>query len=627
MRRFVQLIFLNLFISSSYAVPYKRTGAFESIKQKRQEPDSSLQKDLGYGIFEGFRNTTTGLDTWLGIPFAKPPTGSLRWQPPQPPEISRSEIIPATSEPDHCLQGGQAPFIANYGAANPIALPGGSEDCLFLNVWSPPNATNLPVFVWIHGGGYGLLSAAQYNISNMINTNDNGFVGVTIQYRLGAFGFLSSDEVNRLGTVNAGLLDQHFALQWVQSYISQFGGNASQVTIGGESAGGGSVMLQDMAYGGTQGVSLFANTIAASPYLPMQYGYADWIPSQSYYAFASAAGCFNYLPYGSNSSNVTTIFDCLVSKDTQTLQAANYRISASGRFGTWAFLPVTDGAFVQQLPSQQLLRKQLNGIRVLSGNNGEEGALFVNQDIQTESDFVAFLEYTFPLFTSSDIQKVLRYYPAPNTTDDLNALRFATEGDSGPTAINQSSDAAGQQQRANNVYAETTFVCPSYWMAEAYSGSNFDSETTAAWKYQYSIPAANHGSDLASYFPPSTPNQPPAFNEAFQRVWGNFIMHNDPSIPNAVANGANASNAQAQNPASSWPQFTIAEPYMLDLNVTGGTPQNVVVGLGIGQTANVTENLGPGLVNDFRLVDAYSWEGGRGQRCDFWRSMGVLVPE
>lgn len=77
--------------------------------------------------------------------------------------------------------------------------------------------------------------------------------------QLGAFGFLSSDEVFRFGRVNAGILDQYFALQWVQAYIGLFGGDPSQVTISGESAGGGSVMLLDMAYGGTIGDSLFVN--------------------------------------------------------------------------------------------------------------------------------------------------------------------------------------------------------------------------------------------------------------------------------------------------------------------------------------------------------------------------------
>lgn len=184
------------------------------------------------------------------------------------------------------------------------------------------------------------------------------------EYRLGAFGFLSSDEIFRYGTVNAGLLDQHFALQWIQNYIHLFGGNASQVTLAGESAGGGSVMLQAMAFGGTLGTSLFENAIAASPWLPQQFGYADFVPTQSYYAFASAVGCFDGL--AQNNRN-TSIFNCLVSKDTDTLQNASNAISGSARYGTWAFLPVTDGRFIQEAPSQQLLAKRVNGRRMLSG--------------------------------------------------------------------------------------------------------------------------------------------------------------------------------------------------------------------------------------------------------------------
>ena len=92
-----------------------------------------------------------------------------------------------------------------------------------------------------------------------MNTNDNGFISVMIQYRLGAFGFLSSEDVKQNGQVNAGLLDQRFALHWVQDYIQKFGGNPEKVTLAGESAGAGSVMLHAMAYGGKQDVTLFDN--------------------------------------------------------------------------------------------------------------------------------------------------------------------------------------------------------------------------------------------------------------------------------------------------------------------------------------------------------------------------------
>lgn len=177
----------------------------------------------------------------------------------------------------------------------------------------------------------------------------------------------------------------------------------------------------------------------------MQYGYADFQPSQAYYAFAQAAGCFNGFAYGNTS---TTIFECLVRKDTKTLQRANFQIGLSGTYGTWAFLPVTDGAFIQQRPTEQLLKKQVNGVRILSGNNADEGALFVAPPVRTEEAFLGFLRNMFPLFTNDDISKVLRYYPSTNDSVDLNDPKFATLGDAGPTALNESSYATGQEQRA-----------------------------------------------------------------------------------------------------------------------------------------------------------------------------------
>ena len=346
-----------------------------------------------------------------------------------------------------CFQSADSP--GTFIAANQT---GASEDCLVLNIWSPSNATGpLPVLVWIHGGGNGV-GNGQQDLSTIIGANNNNFVGVSIQYRLGAFGFLASDELRRNGVVNAGLLDQHFALQWVQSYIGLFGGNASHVTISGESAGGGSVMLQDMAYGGTLGESLFTNTISASPYLPMQWNYNDWVPTQAYYAFATAAGCPPTYDYGNGSG---TIFKCLQAADEAVLVNGSALISVSGVYGTWGFLPVTDGTFVQDLPSRQLQQRKVNGRNLLVGNNANEGPLFTPQNITTEDDLVSWLELTFPLFTADDIAKVLFYYPSSNATDDPNAPLYATSGTGGLTNVNQSSVGTGQEARADAIYGET----------------------------------------------------------------------------------------------------------------------------------------------------------------------------
>lgn len=100
-----------------------------------------------------------------------------------------------------------------------------------------------------------------------MTTNGNSFVSVVIQYRLGAFGFLSGEDIKQDGALNAGLLDMNFALQWVQKYIQKFGGDPTRVTLAGESAGGAAVLYQAMAYGGKQDKTLFNNVAKPLPHL------------------------------------------------------------------------------------------------------------------------------------------------------------------------------------------------------------------------------------------------------------------------------------------------------------------------------------------------------------------------
>ncbi|KAK1082633.1 hypothetical protein LTR33_003783 [Friedmanniomyces endolithicus] len=601
------LFHLATLVAFAVASPtsYNARPYAHAVKRQSSYDSSNLKVDLGYSVYEGYSNATAKLDVFKGIRFAAPPIGSLRWQTPRAPEQNRSSTIPATAYAPTCPQSGDSA----YGTVQPANQSLASEDCLFLNIWTPSNATGpLPVFVWIHGGGYGAGSGRQ-DLTAFINTNDNAFVGVAIQYRLGAFGFLSSDEVYRKGVVNAGLLDQHLALQWVQQYIHQFNGDPTQVTISGESAGGGSVMLQDMAYGGSLGKQLFVNSIAASPYLPMQYVYKDWVPSQSYYAFATKAGCAPTTPYLKNGS--TPIFECLVSKDSATLINASATVSQEGSYGTWAFLPVTDGIIVQDLPSRQLGRGKVNGLNMLVGNNAAEALFFTPRVITTEDELVAYLRVTFPLFSNNDIAKILFYYPSSNASVPAKPLLFATEGDTGPTALNESSVGSGQQERADDIYAETTFVCPAYWMAEAYSNNRAGGQ---GYKYQFSIPPATHGADVAGYFDYPGQFYSVDFTTAFQKIWGNFVTSSNPSISNAVANGLSRGNVSV-NAASAWPPYSIYAPEQLDLNTTCPV---------VSATGSCA---GPSAVNDFRLVNAYTWEGGRGTRCDFWKSMGDLVPE
>ncbi|PMD58787.1 alpha/beta-hydrolase [Hyaloscypha bicolor E] len=534
-----------------------------------------LQVDLGYSIYQGVANSTTGLTTFKGIRYAAPPLGSLRWQAPLRPAVNRTAVISAADFGPACPNSPLSlGVLGTFGA-----IPG-DEDCLNLNVYAPTTApgTRLPVLVYIHGGGYGAGDGKQ-DMTSIINTNGNSFIAVTIQYRLGAFGFLSSAIVKANGVLNAGILDQNFALQWVQNHISCFGGDPTRVTISGESSGGGSVMLHDLAYGGTLGNSLFINSISASPYLPMQWGYADSVPTNFFIAFATAAGC---------PTSAKTTMICLRSKNSTVLQNASFAVSGSGEYGTWAFPPVTDGTYIQQRPSQALLQKKVNGKRHLSGNCANEGNLF-HQPIASLSDFNAWVNLTFPLFTADDKAALATYYPIT----------------------------VSYQETASEIFAETTIVCPSYWLAEAYSPSPL-----TGYKFQYSVPVALHSTDLPAYFGPPTPNQGPDFVKAFQTIWGNFVTLNNPSISNTIANGASAPNPSAPNAASAWPAYTRNNPAMINLNETGGTLTNAS---SFGLT--VLEYFEPGLLNNITLVNAATWENGRGARCDWWRGISADVPE
>ncbi|KAL8297394.1 hypothetical protein RB597_006480 [Gaeumannomyces tritici] len=582
--------------------------------------------DLGYAAYQGLENSTTGLTVWRGIRYAAPPTGKLRWQAPKPPVANRTSVIVADTFGPQCPQQ----FPASDSA--PPFLQG-DEDCLFLDLYAPTGKRShapteksedgddqdsdsrtggLPVLVYIHGGGYGL-DNSRLDMTGFLNANDNRFIVVSIQYRLGAFGFLASPEIKEKGTLNAGLLDQEFALQWVQRHVSKFGGNPRKVTLYGESAGGGSVMILSVARDGKTGTSLFRSGIAASPYLPTQPYYHDDIPKDRYRDFAVAAGCPDSGP----------VFDCLVSADSQALIFANANATgprSSVPYGNWAFIPVTDGTYLTEPASVLLSRGAVNGKKILTANNANEAALFMPTTITTEEILRAWIKSNYVNLSEQNVTAILDAYPSVPGPDDPSSPRFETSGLGPATAVNVSQVAAGHQQRAYNIYAESTFVCSAYWLADAFSSAR-GRET---FYYQYSIPFARHGVDLVAAYLTPEPSHGPDFIRAFRRMFGNFIVSGNPSIDNRLANGASAPDPNKPNPASRWPRWTEDNRALVNLNQTGGTPYRVATSAGI----EVTEFSQPGLSNDFWQADAYAWEGGRGRRCDFWKTaINRFVPQ
>jgi len=201
-------------------------------KQAGAPVPSQPRVTVDAGTLEGSVDSASGVLLFRGIPYASPPAGEWRWRPPQP-VASWQGVRPANRLGHNCMQH------RPYGDINPYAA-GISEDCLYLNVWTQSLAGRRPVMVWIHGGGFfaGFGGEERHNGGPLTR---KGAVVVTLNYRLGALGFLAhpalAAESPHHASGNYGLLDQIAALQWVQRNIAKFGGDPTRVTIFGESAG------------------------------------------------------------------------------------------------------------------------------------------------------------------------------------------------------------------------------------------------------------------------------------------------------------------------------------------------------------------------------------------------------
>ena len=309
------------------------------------------------GTLEGL--DTAGVMVFRGIPYAAPPVGELRWRPPQP-AAHWSGVRDASKLGHNCVQH------QPYSDIDPFAA-GVSEDCLYLNVWTkslPPPASRLPlpVLVWIHGGGFwaGFGGEERHNGAALAK---KGAVVVTLNYRLGPFGFLAhpalAAESPHHAAGNYGLLDQIAALQWVQRNIARFGGDPSRVTIFGESAGGmsvGSLIASPLAKG------LFQRAILESG---PGVGGTGVSPRDTVRAiafrFAEALGV-----YGAGADAARH----LRALSPDTLLATSLHI---GPPGAPRFFPAVDGWVLPHPVDSAIARGTANVVPVIAGTNRDEG--------------------------------------------------------------------------------------------------------------------------------------------------------------------------------------------------------------------------------------------------------------
>ncbi len=345
------------------------------------------------GLVKGTTGADGKIQIFKGIPFAAPPVGKLRWQPPQPP-AAWDGVRDATEFGSRCMQG-------RIFADMIFRDPGPSEDCLSLNVWTPAasSSQHLPVMVWIYGGGFQAGSSSEPRQDGE-NLARKGVVVVSFNYRLGIFGFFSHPELTsespHHASGNYGLLDQVAALHWVHDNISAFGGDPENVTIFGESAGSMSVSAQ-MASPLSAGLLKQAIGESGAVFMlsPRMLSVSE--TQQDGAKFGESIGAPSLEALRAKSPD-------------EILQA----VMKSG--GAFRFWPNVDGYFFPEDPSAIYAAGKQSHVPLLAGWNSEEQGYhaFFGKEQPTKENYLAKLRATY----GRHADEVLKLYPA-NTDQQM----------------------------------------------------------------------------------------------------------------------------------------------------------------------------------------------------------------
>lgn len=472
--------------------------------QNPLDPTKPLVK-LDYITLLGATSPTYNLTYHRRIPFGAPTSGQNRFRAPQPPlPLPNGTIYDTDRGFDMC----------------PQRSVNGSEDCLYLGLYSRPwqqGQKLRPVLLTFYGGGF-IRGSAEFDMPPsgfpVLNASAaNDYVVVYANYRTNVFGFLPGRKVGESAGVdlNPGLLDQQAALRWIQKYIHAFGGDRTEVTIWGQSAGGGSVVAQSIATG-NKGRRLFQRAMASSPFWPKTPRYDSPESEAVFQQVVRDVGC----------ADGADQIACLQKADLQALRESALALSTSQQYTTSSFTwgPVIDDDFLTKPLSEVVRKGALNVPSVLTSYNLHEGENFVPpgfQSLDTSSEgfnasttsFDSWLNGFLPGLTPSDLARAKTLYPASGAEEEIT---YNT------TYI-----------RAGLLYRDLVLACPAYWLS---------GKARKGWLMEYTISPAKHASDTIYWNTVNAVQQTdPLTYRGYAGAMASFVQTGDPNA-HKLTNGS-----------------------------------------------------------------------------------------
>ncbi|XP_077996193.1 cholinesterase-like [Glandiceps talaboti] len=512
-----------------------------NIQMTHQAEELEPITETLYGMLRGRRNKSLDkhVDSFIGIPYADPPIGSLRFAPPRPALIHWEGIRNATEFSPACWQRpdvvlGNFTGTASWNGKRPY-----SEDCLYLNVWTPypRHKEKLPVMVWIHGGSFVSGSGSLEIYDGATLAANEQVVLVTLNYRLVVLGFLAFERTDSPG--NVGLMDQSLALQWVKDNIEYFGGASDKVTIFGSSAGATSVgyhLLSPFSR------NLFKRAVlqSGSPQMPFLTPESYRVHMYLAKCFALEMGCLS-IEQVSYRFNETAVLECLRSKPAESLMNSNTNIH----------FPVEDRNFIPAQPKELLDTEKMKKTELLIGTNENEGMfnlirLAPGFNLNDESHL-----------TSKQFREIIhfRFSESPDSIIDEIQTEYTTEcGSVGP------SSSSCLRDLIDDVWGDYDIKCPLVEFGDYYSSAGMD-----VYVYQFQHRSAtNPWPDWAGI----------VHEDEIEFIFGAPLHRKDDfstkdsemskKTMKFWANFARTGNPNSENSAPEWPAYnTVNQPYLV----------------------------------------------------------------
>ncbi|KAI1360513.1 alpha/beta-hydrolase [Xylaria arbuscula] len=493
------------------------------------------------GTYEGLYLPDWNQDAFLGMPYAQPPVGELRYRWPVSVNESFDGVRKATQYGYSCMQ---------YGSTFNL-----SEDCLTVNVVRPSvrSTEPLPVLVWVYGGGLyaGSTADPQYNLSGIVQVSQDlgqPVIAVSMNYRLGQWGFLQTAQLLAEGSSNAGLLDQRLAFHWIQENIAAFGGDPEKVVLWGESAGAQSIAYHLFAYGGRDD-KLFRGAILES-------------------GGPTGAQVESLSWYNTAVENLTRTVDCYGVSDPLSCLREVPQDALFAAHPSVVWNPLLDGDFLTGYPSQLMPQGKYVKVPILIGANTDEG-FAISGTLNTEEDiFHSIFTWRSYALTPPTVRRLLELYPDDPCHEPPYAITNCTRN-----------AAKGLMwRRATAIGADLVMISGRRRMAELYAGAGlpvysyrFDQRPWNGDEWdgvKHFVNVAYSFQNISGLLGPS-----PLYDShtrlarAIGQAYVAFVNHLDPNEAGPGRKTKNGTGAGAET-LPYWPVYDLDKPTNMVLNAT-----------------------------------------------------------